>query len=42
MNRFSVLAAVLAGLAVTTGCVSQQQMLAQKQQMAMTTAASRG
>jgi len=42
MNRFSVLAVVLAGLAVTTGCVSQQQMLAQKQQMAMTTAASRG
>lgn len=42
MNRFSVVAAVVAGLAVTTGCVSQQQMLAAKQQTAMQTAASRG
>lgn len=34
--------AVLAGLVLTVGCVSQQQMLAAKQQTAMQTAASRG
>lgn len=42
MYRFIGLTALVTALAATTGCVSQQQMLAQKQQMAMATAASRG
>jgi hypothetical protein len=42
MNRFIGLTVVVSALALTTGCVTQQQMLAQKQTMAMQTAASRG
>lgn len=42
MVRLIGLTALVVSLAATTGCVSQQQMLAAKQQMAMQTAASRG
>lgn len=42
MKRIAFLTAGVVALAMTTGCVSQQQMLAAKQQKAMQTAASRG